>query len=156
MHKKQEKIHIYQRIEVIFLKTGRNRILAALIILISANLIWTYFYPKQLHKEDRLPEDLANSIIIFYRDDCGDCAAVYPELAAMLKGENAVYWIKSRSAQGMKLRGDYPIAAVPAAVYIESDGKTNHTVYLSEIKDGRTIFLKDNLERLLHLQDQRR
>lgn len=138
------------------MKTKRNLMLTVLVILISISLTRLHLYPKPLHKEDRLPGNLANSIIILYRDDCGDCAAVYPELAAMLKDRNDVYWIKSRSAQGMKFREDYPIVAVPAAVYIESDGRTNHTAYLSNVEDGKTIFLKDKLNRLLELQDQER
>lgn len=120
-------------------------------------LICWHKYDQPFHgREDILPKSLANCIIILYRSDCPECAAIHEEITGSLSSRNDVYFISSRGAQGENLRKDYPIASVPAAIYFESDGKTRHVAYLAKTDESGTVFLEDNLERLKSLQDLKR
>lgn len=71
--------------------------------------------------EDELPEDLRGKIILYFRFGCPDCEAVFEELSRRAEpyGDD-VYWISTRSEQGIELRKTYPCDHVPSAVYIST------------------------------------
>lgn len=77
--------------------------------------------------EDKLPETSGNMTVIIYRVGCPDCEALYPEFLERTKGMDDVYWVSSRSRQGIALRKGCPVSSVPAILQFTSDG--THTVF---------------------------
>lgn len=107
--------------------------------------------------EDKLPSDLQQCIIIYYKFGCADCESIYTDLKTSIQDEENIYWVSSRSKQGKKLRELYPIDAVPTGVYIYSDSTASAPRYIKktlyERDDAGSVHLhKINLERLLELQ----
>lgn len=108
-------------------------------------------------KEDKLPDDLTGCIIIYYKFGCPDCEAIYTELKEKLSDKPNVYWIASRSIQGKKLLGSYPVEKVPTGVYIYKNPNKNATSFVQKQlyekdENNNTILVNDNLNRLLELQ----
>lgn len=71
--------------------------------------------------ESKLPVDLSGCIIVVYRYDCSSCHDIYHDLANALRNERNVYYVCSRSEQGLKLRESYDIPEVPYGIYIPKD-----------------------------------
>lgn len=107
--------------------------------------------------EDKLPSDLQQCIIIYYKFGCADCEDIYADLTTSIKGKENIYWVSSRSKQGKKLRELYPIDMVPTGIYIYSDSTASAPHFIKKIlyehDDAENVHLhKVNLERLLELQ----
>lgn len=109
--------------------------------------------------EDNLPDNITNSIIIYYRFGCKDCEAVYPELSNEIADKENIYWISTESKQGKKLLESYPVTSVPTGIYIHSNNTVKSPSYTQKslyINDKNTVLDRTNLERLLYLQEQNR
>ena len=97
---------------------------------------------KTIHEtpvEDKLPDnidDLNQCLILYYRFGCPDCAATFKDISSRVKDVDGVYWVASRSDQGIKLRETYPVAEVPAGIYIRKDGTTVDYVLYYKTADG--------------------
>lgn len=107
--------------------------------------------------EDKLPSNLQQCIIIYYKFGCKDCEGIYKELQGSIKDTQNIYWVSTRSNQGKKLRELYPIDAVPTGVYIYSDSTSSAPHFIKKIlyeRDNTELIHlnKTNLERLLELQ----
>lgn len=106
---------------------------------------------EKLPVENKLPTDLKNKLIIYYKFGCGDCESIHNELQEMLHEHKDVYVIYTRSKQGKELRKTYPVEKVPSGMYIQSDG-TNVTLPLySENADKEPVLDRQNLNTLLKL-----
>lgn len=104
--------------------------------------------------EDKLPKDLNNTILFFYRFDCSDCYAMEKSTIQLIKDLSndypniKTYRIATRSKQGKKFRKDYlPIPSVPSIVYISKD---NQLYYLS-LMDSKSKTLNQESIKLLKL-----
>lgn len=106
---------------------------------------------EKLPIENKLPENLKNKLIIYYKFGCGDCESIHNELQEVLHEYKDVYIIYTRSKQGKELRKTYPVEKVPSGMYIQSDG-TNVTLPLySENADKEPVLDRQNLDTLLKL-----
>lgn len=105
--------------------------------------------------EDTLPdnpEDLQNSIILYYRFGCSDCEATFKEEQAYFQGLDDVYWISTRSEQGKELLKQYPVQHVPAGVYItDTNAGITRTLYLDT--DKNVEFHSENAQELITLHN---
>lgn len=102
--------------------------------------------------EDTLPTNLNDTIIIYYRFGCSDCELLYNKIYNRLNNVNHVYWVATRSEQGIELRKTYPIAEVPTSIYIDTSGEmTEYTLSTkTENNNQTTISLnEENLNALL-------
>ncbi len=72
--------------------------------------------------EDILPNNLNNTIIIYYRFGCHDCELIYEQLDSATKHRDDIYWVATRSKQGQNLLKSYPVSDVPAIVKIDKHG----------------------------------
>lgn len=107
-------------------------------------------------EEDRLPDDLKGCIVIFYRNDCPECVSSYPEISKALHSEPDVYWVMSRSTQGMELRESVPIGYVPCGIYFSKKDGTHYSYDLARTENDTVIVEKQNIERLIKLKHEGR
>lgn len=105
---------------------------------------------EKLPVESKLPKDLKNTLIIYYKFGCGDCESIHNTLSESLDNCENVYFIYTRSKQGKKLRKTYPVEKVPSGMYIQSNNEVV-TLPLYEKTDTQPIVNKQNLETLLKL-----
>lgn len=98
-------------------------------------------------KEDKLPENLKNTIILYYKFGCEDCESIYEDQTQAFHELKNVYWISTRSEQGKTLRKTYPVNKVPSGVYITNDLKP--VVCDLTIKSKGKITLHDENVKLL-------
>lgn len=106
-------------------------------------------------KEDQLPEDITNHIIVFYKYGCPDCESIHRSLTTLKKNKDDLLFIASNSEQGEKLRETLPVTDVPCGFYIHSDGSyTNATLYIVDENGSR--FDQNAMNRLLQLQAEKR
>lgn len=116
---------------------------------------------KTTPAESTLPENLAGAIIIYYRFDCPDCRNTHDEIMNMIKDVPNVYFVCSRSVQGVTLMETYPVEKVPSGIYVRSytyNGALSYTkkiLYTSD-ESGNAIFIPENLQRLITLQAEGR
>lgn len=102
-------------------------------------------------KEDNLPDNINDSLILYYRFSCSDCEDIYDDLRLSFLGYDNVYWISSRSEQGKTLMEQYPVEQVPAGVYIDKNG-IGHTYLMAQrTEDGGATLANDSVERLKEL-----
>lgn len=105
--------------------------------------------------ESKLPNDLTNATIIYYRFGCNDCNKIDNQLQEKFKDSPKTYWVATRSKQGKDLREDYPIESVPSAVYITEDKKgivfdlATKTTINEKVS---TSVNEDNVNTILHMQ----
>lgn len=118
---------------------------------------------KNSPKEDRLPENLHGTVIIYYRFSCEDCQAVYQDLHETLDGLPDVYFVSTRSEQGKALLELYPTSRVPSGIYImrENEAAANSeyptvdfVAYALDKEDeyGNVMLDIENLNKLLEWQ----
>lgn len=105
---------------------------------------------EQSPTEDRLPKDLSDTIILYYKFGCEDCENVYTEIQNTFLQNKDIYWISTRSEQGKILRKIYPIAEVPTGVYITKDLKPV-VCKLYKKTQNKVIFHEENAQLLLSL-----
>lgn len=72
--------------------------------------------------ESAVPDDVSGSLLIYFRFGCSDCEAVYNNLYSELKNIPNVYYVSTRSEQGLELLAKYPVEETPSAVYVYPDG----------------------------------
>lgn len=111
--------------------------------------------------EDKLPNDLTGSVIIYYKYGCPDCEAVYPALSKRLSDTNNVYWISTEGDQGKLLLQLYPVDEVPSGIYIRNKDYNQSITYTSKQlyttdETGNVVLDEDALDRLLYLQSEGR
>lgn len=100
--------------------------------------------------EDELPDNLANSIILYFKFGCADCEATYNQQLTTFGDLDNVYWVSTRSEQGKQLMKKYPIKEVPTGVYITDDLKPV-TCILHMKKQGEIVLHEANAQTLLNL-----
>ena len=106
--------------------------------------------------EDTLPknqENLQNSLILYYKFGCDDCEAIYKDLQEQTKHLSNVYWVATRSKQGIRLRDTYPVTEVPAGVYITSRN-TGVTKNLVQTVNQKVVIHQTNLDFLLSMLEE--
>lgn len=111
--------------------------------------------------EDTLPDDLTDTLIIYYRFDCEDCHNVYDDLVKEVarfeeKTGDKIYWVSTRSDQGKQLRETYSVASVPSFMYIK-DPDAPMPYYLEPVyyKEGDgTQFYPVAWDKILEIRDQ--
>lgn len=131
---------------------------ANLITVLSTSPTTLWQTAKQTPFEDILPEDKNGSLIFYFRYGCDDCETIFDQLQSYKNNPDyKIYWVNTRSDQGLSLREQYPIQKTPSGVYISQDGTKNYT-YILYTKDssGNTILDEKNLNRLLALQSEHR
>ena len=115
-------------------------------------------------KEDELPEDITGAVILYYRFGCPDCEAIYPDLKSKIdeSGNNRnIYWVSTKSEQGLALLEQYPVAEVPTGIYIRVDDYNGGLSYTQKPlhttdAEGNTILDEAAINRLLFLQEDGR
>ena len=116
---------------------------------VNAESLWRGIHNSP--EESKLPEnpdELKQSLIIYYRFGCRDCEAHYQAIKTAVQPYTNVYWISSRSEQGKQLRETYPVEAVPTGVYITKDG-TGLTYVLYTQLQNQTRLNEDELQSML-------
>lgn len=101
--------------------------------------------------QSKLPKDLKNNLIIYYKFGCPDCESIYNELSKTLENTQ-VYWISVKSDTGKDLLDKYPVSDVPAGLYI-TNNDTGVTKTLSKSINNQTVLDLDNLNYLLDLKE---
>ena len=102
--------------------------------------------------ETKVPKDITNSIIIFYRFGCPDCEQTYAACKLYFAdAPDKVYWVSSRSEQGKKLIKQYPISEVPSGVYIK-EPKHGISYILYRKENDKTVLNTEAAQNLLDLQ----
>lgn len=101
--------------------------------------------------QSKLPNDLKNNLIIYYKFGCPDCESIYDELLNNLKNTQ-VYWVSVKSKTGKNLLNKYPVSDVPAGLYI-TNTDTGVTKTLSKSINNQTVLDLDNLNYLLDLKE---
>lgn len=102
--------------------------------------------------ETPVPKDPTNSILIFYRFGCPDCAQTYATCKLYFAdATDKVYWVSSRSEQGKKLVKQYHITEVPSGVYVRKP-QNGITYILYRTKNGKAVLDTDAAQTLLNLQ----
>lgn len=102
--------------------------------------------------EDILPSDKTDIIVIYYRFGCSDCELLYNKIKNRTDNVNHIYWIATRSKQGIELRKSYPITEVPSSIYIDTSGEmTEYSLSIKSTSNNQTsISLNEkNLNNLL-------
>lgn len=90
--------------------------------------------------EDVLPTKKTNIAVIYYRFGCEDCKLIHEELTSRITPADNVYWVNTRSKQGIALRESYPIPKVPTAIYINENGiATTYVLYKKSTQQDRTV-----------------
>lgn len=108
--------------------------------------------------EDKIPEneeDLMGKLFIYYRYDCHGCHELMDEIQEALK-DYPVYYVCSRSKQGLRLRELYPVAEVPSIVYTKSKQLGEHYSAPLAIHDGDSgVMLNiDGLNRIVEFYEK--
>lgn len=107
----------------------------------------TVDYISKTPIESKIPDDLSNKLVVYYRFDCPDCHAVYDDLKNATQNYDIV-WISTRSKNGKELRKKYPVEYVPTGIAFNADKQyISFTLYKSE--NGKIILDSDNLDLLL-------
>lgn len=101
--------------------------------------------------ENTLPEDKTSKIILYYKFGCKDCEAIYQELYLHTKDIPDIYWIATRSEQGINLRKQYPIKNVPSGIAVNHTGNTLTKVLYRKNRNQTTLDT-DNLSELIRFQ----
>ena len=105
------------------------------------------------HKEDKLPDNLDNKIIIYYRFGCPDCETIYNDLNAYISDNNLnVYYVSTRSTQGKKLLKQFPVKTVPTGIYIYKNNQGELSYIQKALCNTDTSLNYDALNRLFFLQ----
>lgn len=133
--------------------TGINTILeASRHGLTDYNISWSKILKgiENSPTEDKLPKDITNKVILYYRFGCEDCEAIYKNLNESTKSNPNVYWVSTRSPQGKTLRDTYPVTEVPTGVYI-TNRQTGITKDLTMRTEKGVILNEQNLNYLLEL-----
>ena len=115
----------------------------------NASGLWKTIHESPV--EDKLPADIADlnqRLILYYRFGCPDCGATFKDISARVENLDGVYWVATRSDQGIKLRETYPVDEVPSAVYIRKDGTTLTYVLYYSTSEGPQLD-KNNLDDLM-------
>ena len=104
-------------------------------------------------KESKLPDNPSNIFVIYFKFGCSDCEAVYPELSLQIQNRQDVYFISTRSEQGLKLQEKYPIDETPTLVYIYPDGNrfAKFKLYKKD-ESGQIVLAQDMLDKALELK----
>lgn len=112
--------------------------------------------------ESVLPDDLNQSIIIFYKFNCPDCHAVYDDLKKITDAnpDKNIYWISAQTTDGKQLLNKYPVEEVPTGIYIsntlpEGVAYIKHVLYTKD-ENGNQQLDVDAINRLLQLQLEKR
>lgn len=101
--------------------------------------------------EDTLPEDLSNTLVVYYRYDCPDCHAVLQDVKQVLV-QYPVSYICSRSDQGQTLLEQYPVSYVPTIVYITENPAVYYSFPLATSRsDSEVVLNQSGLDQLLTL-----
>lgn len=109
--------------------------------------------------EDTLPENLDDSIIIYYRFGCKDCEAIYDDISRFTDQMDNTYYVCIDSEQGKKLLKEFPVEEVPSAIYVRKNKNdkslmyTRKTLYKENDKK-EVIFNEDEFERLILLRER--
>ena len=101
--------------------------------------------------EDTLPEDKNSKIILYYKFGCKDCEAIYQDLYLQTKDIPDIYWIATRSEQGINLRKQYPVKNVPSGIAVNHTGNTLTKVLYRKNRNQTTLDT-DNLSELIRFQ----
>lgn len=120
---------------------------------------------KHSPREDKLPEDITDTLVIYYRFGCDECEALYDTLKDEVKKfEKAtgdkIYWVSTRSEQGKTLRSTCHAAnlTVPSIMYIRiSDAERGTQFYLETIyyRDPEgTHFYPTSWDKIIEIRDQ--
>lgn len=145
--------------------TGLCIIIAAILVILTTAALRHGLYDYELTvpqlitglryspEEDTLPEDLSDSLIIYYRFTCDDCEEIYDDLRQSFLGYNNVYWISTRSEQGKALRKLYPVEQVPTGIYIDNEN-IPHRYLLMTRTDEATVLDTEVVDRLKDLMAQ--
>lgn len=105
------------------------------------------------HKEDKLPDDLNDKIIIYYRFGCPDCEAIYNDLNTYTTDNDLnVYYVSTRSNQGKKLLKQFPVKTVPTGIYIYKNSHGELTYIQKDLCNTDTSLNYNALNRLFFLQ----
>lgn len=111
-------------------------------------------------KASKLPVDgdITGSVVIYYRFGCNDCHAVYASLRTLVDGNDDVYWVPTRSEQGVELRTRYPVAEVPAAVYVYKNDPSSYVIKSLALRDENGDVSLDTIaiNRILQLYAEQR
>lgn len=59
--------------------------------------------------ESAVPDDVSGKLLVYFRFGCSDCEAVYNNLYSELKNIPDVYYVSTRSEQGLELLAKYPV-----------------------------------------------
>lgn len=102
-------------------------------------------------KESKLPSNLNNTLIIYYKFGCPDCSAIYNDLTDKLK-DKQVYWISVKSKTGIDLLNKYPTSEVPAGLYI-TNNSSGVIKSLSKTLNNQTVLDINNLNYLINLKE---
>lgn len=128
--------------------TGLCIIMAAILVILTTAALRHGLYDYELTvpqlitglryspEEDTLPEDLSDSLIIYYRFTCDDCEDIYDDLRQSFLGYENVYWISTRSPQGEALREIYPVEQVPTGIYIDDEGIPHRYLLMTRTEEG--------------------
>lgn len=101
-------------------------------------------------KEDRLPSDPSNCLIVYYKFGCPDCNAIFKDESQILADVTDIYWISTRSSQGKKLLEQYPVDEVPALVYINAD-KQGISKVIYKKQNGKSVIDEDAVNTIIEL-----
>lgn len=101
--------------------------------------------------EDTLPEDLGNTLVVYYRYDCPDCHAVMQDVKQALV-QYPVSYVCSRSDQGQTLLEQYPVSYVPTIVYITENPAVYYSFPLATSRsDSEVVLNQSGLDQILAL-----
>lgn len=100
-------------------------------------------------------ENLSNAILIFFKFGCSDCEAIHDDLQVALKNTPNVYYISTRSTQGLELQKRFPIEETPSAVYVYPDGE-RFAKFVLHTRDehGKIILNQDFIRQILQIREQ--
>lgn len=115
-------------------------------------------------KEDKLPKDLNDTVVIYYRFGCKECETLFDTLqneAAKFETKTGekIYWVSTRSEQGKALRKTCHTdnLTVPSIMYIHTIENENAKFYLEPIyyrdPDG-THFYPAAWDKIIEIRDQ--
>lgn len=126
----------------------------------------TKAYEGILHspKEDKLPKDLNDTVVIYYRFGCKECEALFDTLqdeAAKFETKTGekIYWVSTRSEQGKTLRETCHAdnLTVPSIMYIRTVTDKDAKFYLETVyyrdPDG-THFYPASWDKIIEIRDQ--
>lgn len=122
-------------------------------VVLCINLYRTSHMP--MPKNEGMPENPNNQILIFYSNDCSDCQAIKKELYQLSK-EDYIHIIDistTENEEEMKIRNNlrkkYEIFVIPSATYVENE-TSFYTEPIYTESDGKVIFDNDAFNRVLN------